>query len=150
MGREEDATYQTEQRSPWCEHERGKESGDDLGGKLLLGPEGVGDGRLRVKGRFVGVGCRRGGCGDVEVKEVECLRVVHERAEDQGDGERVVCRRREGRGRTGHVLREKKEKSVSVSDELSLFVRTRTSSNLALPPGVTRTGWMPSSPETVS
>ena len=48
MGREEGATYETEQRGPWCEHERGKEGGDDLGGprapgELFLGTDGLGE-----------------------------------------------------------------------------------------------------------
>jgi hypothetical protein len=70
----------------------------------------VGDGRLGAEGRFVRVRCGRGRCGDVEVKEVECHWVVYERAEDQRDGERSVCRRWEGRRRTSHVLREKKRR----------------------------------------
>ena len=110
LRREEDGTYQTEQRDPWCEHKGGKEGRDDLGGELLLGMEGVGYERLGVEGRFVRVGCRRGGCRDVEVKEVERRWVVYERAEDQGDGERAVSRRWQGRRRTSHVLREKKRR----------------------------------------
>lgn len=96
--------------------------------------EGVGNGRLGVEGRFVGVGSGRRGCGDVEVEEVERRWVVYEGTEDQGDSQWAVCRRREGCWWTSHVLYGKCERRVKASEE------RRTSSNLALPPGVTRTG----------
>lgn len=108
----ENRTYQTEQCDPRCGHECRKECGDDLGGNFLLGTEGVYDGWLGMEGRFVGVGCRRGRCGDIEVKEVERRWVMHERAEDEGDGERAVGRRWEGWRRTRHVLGKRQDVSV--------------------------------------
>lgn len=77
----------------------------------MLWTEGVGDGGLGVKGRLVGMGYGRRGCGDVEIKEVKGRWVVYERAEDEGHGERAVCRWWERGRRTSHVLRKKSKKA---------------------------------------
>ena len=54
--------------------------------------ERVDNGRLGMEESLVWVGRGRGRCGDVKVKEIKRRRIVHERAEDEGNSERAVCR----------------------------------------------------------
>ncbi len=108
------STHETQKDDPRREHHAGAHHRDDLWRRGGVRAEGVLDLGERMEGRLVWVrrrGLRR---GQDEVEETCVQGRVSERAEDQGDGERVDegvrpvgdgWRRREGGRRLRHVLR---------------------------------------------
>jgi hypothetical protein len=90
---------------------------------------------------------RRRGLWDVEVEKVECGRAVHEGAKKKGDEQwRFAGGRERARGFC-HVLQVGGGGEVGLAVQAVLSIKKqRTSSNFALPEGVTLTGWIPSSP----
>ena len=97
-------TYQYEENSPGGKNERGKERRDGARGEFWIWAEDMRDLGAGMVQDCVWVHRRGSRRRDVKVKEVECRRIVHKRAEEEGDMQRCCTGRRERARGLGHVL----------------------------------------------